>query len=139
MGIDPAAPFDRFQVLRVSQLGNLLRLTLGAMVAPQIVIIERLHAGVDRHHTRAGRIERDSLDLLARDPRLGQHRPHGADQPVHLIIMGLSSEIRIFPLPLQRIVGRSRGQSTLLCPGAVKQRNPDAQRAEINSRDDRHR
>ena len=44
VGIHPAAPFDRFQVLGVGELGNLLRLALGAMVAPQIVVIERLHA-----------------------------------------------------------------------------------------------
>ncbi len=139
MGVDPAAPFDRFQMLRVGQLGNLLRLTLSAMVAPQIVVIERLHAGVDRDHARAGRIERHRLDLLARDPSLGQYRPRGADQSIHLILVGLGGEIRVFPLPLQRIVSRRRRQSTLIGAGAVKQRDADAERAEINSCNDRHR
>ena len=114
MGVDPAAPLDRFQLFAVGELGNLLRLALGAMVAPQIVVIERLHACVDRHHARAGGIERDGLDLLARNSRLGQHRPHGADQRIHLILMRLGGEIRVFPLTLQRIFGRRRGQTTLL-------------------------
>jgi hypothetical protein len=34
VGIDSAAPFDRFQMLAVGELGNLLRFAFGAMVAP---------------------------------------------------------------------------------------------------------
>ena len=139
MGVHPAAPFDRFQMLGVGELRNLLRLPLGAMVAPQIVVIERLHARVDRNHARPGGIERYSLDLLPRDAGFGQRGPHGVDQPLHLISVRLSGEIRVFPFPLQRIVGRRRRQSTLLCPGAIKQRDPNAQCAKIHSCNNRHR
>jgi hypothetical protein len=106
------------------------------MVAPQIVVIERLQGCVDRHHARSRGIEREGFDLLPRNSRLGQHRPHGADQRVHLVLMGLGGKIRVFPLALQRIFGGCCRQSAPLRPAAVEQGYADAQRAEIDSCDD---
>ncbi len=96
--------------------------------------------GAHRNDARPGGIERHGFELVARDARLDQHRPHGAHQRIHLVLMRLGGEIRVFAFTLQRVLGRRRGQPALelICLVAVEQRYPNTQRAEINPGGNRH-
>ena len=47
--VDAAAPLNGLELLGVGERRDLLRLFLRAMVAPEVVLRERLHGGVDRH------------------------------------------------------------------------------------------
>ena len=106
--INAAAPLDRFEIFAVGKLGNLLRLTLGAMVAPEVVVIERLQCRIDRNHARAGGVERDGLDMLAGRSRLSAATWRMAlTSALHLILVRLRGVIRVFALAFQRILGRS--------------------------------
>ena len=58
-GIDAAAPVDGFESVLVRLRGDLRRFAPGAMIAPEIVIVERRHAVADRNDARTGSIERN--------------------------------------------------------------------------------
>ncbi len=60
--VDAAAPVDRFELLFVGEGRDLLRLVLGAVIAPEVVVVEGLHRGIDGDDARSGGIERDGLD-----------------------------------------------------------------------------
>ena len=61
-GVDAAAPVDGFEPLAVRGGGDLGGFFPGAMVAPEIVIVERLQVRVDRNDAGAGGVERDGFD-----------------------------------------------------------------------------
>ena len=65
--VDAAAPLDGFEIRCVRGGGDLGGLLPGAMVAPEVVIVERLEVGVDRDDAGAGGVERDGLDGVAVD------------------------------------------------------------------------
>ncbi len=67
--IDAAAPLDGFEILLVGEGGDLLRFGFGAMIAPQVVVAERLHVRVDGHDAGAGGVEGDGLDRHRRGCR----------------------------------------------------------------------
>ncbi len=50
VGVDAATPFNRFQMFAMRQVGNLLRFTLGPVIAPQVVVVERPQMVIDHHH-----------------------------------------------------------------------------------------
>ena len=133
--IHAAAPLDRFQPFAVSGFGDLRRLALGAMVAPQVVLAERLHVFADRNHRRAGGIERNGLDLIAADAGFLHRLARGGGQGAHVIFVRLGGVFRIFALAVQRIFGNRGFQQPAL---AVHDRNAHAQRSEIYSRHDGH-
>jgi hypothetical protein len=58
------------------QLRNLPRLFLRTVIAPHVVLIQRLHSRIHRHHTRTRRIQRDRFDLTAINPGLRKHIAH---------------------------------------------------------------
>ena len=66
-GIHAAAPVDRREAFPMRDLGDLRRLALGAVVAPKVIIVERAHRRIDRHHARPGGVERDRGHLVAAD------------------------------------------------------------------------
>ena len=84
--IDAAAPVDRLQVFGACASAVICRASsMRAMIAPQVVVVERLHRRVDRNHAGAGRVERDGGDVLSVDVVLLQHLTHRAHQRLHLV------------------------------------------------------
>ena len=68
--VDAAAPVDRFEVLAARAAAVIsCGFVLGAMVAPEVVVVERLQVCVHRDDARAGGVERDALRSLARRRR----------------------------------------------------------------------
>ena len=55
------------------------------MVAPEVVIVERLEASPHRDHARTGGIERDGFDLLAVHARRAERLARGRHQRVHVV------------------------------------------------------
>src|SRR5882724_11759962 len=117
------------------RLRNLGRLTLGAVVAPQVVVIQWLHMLVHRHHRRPRRIERNRHHRLARHPGLVQHLPRSRSERPHVVRMGLGGKLRILRRPMQRILRHRRCQHAL---HAIHHRRPPAQRPKIHSHHNRH-
>src|SRR3984885_2051333 len=107
MRVDAAAPLDRFELLCVSQRGDLLGLSLRAMIAPQIVLGERLHLGIDRYNARSSGVERQRNDISTPNRRLLERSPHSLDQRIHLVVMRLRGVVGIVAATMQRIL-RSR-------------------------------
>ena len=133
--VNAAAPPNRFQPLAMRGVGNLRRFALRAMIAPKVILVQRLHVLVDGNHRRARRIERNRLNLIAANARLLQDFAASRRQRAHVIFMRLRRVLRIFTLAVQRIFGDGRIQQPSL---AVHQRNAHAQGSEIDSRNNRH-
>ncbi len=134
-GVHAAAPFDRFQLSCVRRLGDQGRLTPGPVVAPQVVVIERPEALPQRDDAGTRGVQRDGLHLAAVHAGRCESLLHGLGERPHVIRVTLCGVIRIVSLPLERILGQPRAQSSAL---AVKNRDADAQRPEVHSRDNRH-
>ena len=66
-GVDPAAPVDGFELPPVRGGGDLLGFAPGAVIAPEIVVVERLEIFTDRDNARAGGIDRERANLVATD------------------------------------------------------------------------
>ena len=76
----------------------------GAMVAPEVVIVDGLEVRVHRNHAGAGGIERDGLDGVAVDAGLGERGAHGRGQRAHVVRVALRGVVGIFLLAQQRIL-----------------------------------
>ncbi len=135
VGVHAAAPFDGLDVLLMRELCDLLRFRFGAMVAPQVILVERPHARVDRNHAGAGRIERNGLNGCTRYTGCGNRLAARFYQRPHLVVMRLGCVVGIFAFAMQRVLGdRSRQPSSL----AVDDRHTRAECAEVYSRNDCH-
>ena len=66
VGVDAAAPLDGFEMFAVGEFGDLLRFFLGAVVAPEVVVVERLEIFADGDDAGAGGVERHGFDLACR-------------------------------------------------------------------------
>ena len=89
MRIDAAAPCDGLEVLLVRERGDFRGFVLCAVIAPEIVVIERLHRGVDEDDARSGGVESDGFDAVAVDTGLRESVACGAGERGHLIGVGL--------------------------------------------------
>ena len=65
--IDAAAPLDAFEAQLVRLARDLLGLGKGAMIAPEIVFVERFQAFAHGNHAGTGGIERNGRHLRAVD------------------------------------------------------------------------
>jgi len=133
--IDAATPVDCFELFAVREFGDLLRFGLGAMVAPEVILIKVLHLRIDRHDARAGGVKRDGRDLVTFDARFVDRHAGGGDQGAHLIGVGLRCEIRVLAAAMERIVCHSRTQTPSL---AVHNRHADRERAKIHTSNNGH-
>src|SRR5438105_15855204 len=64
------APLDCRESLLVCDLGDARGLGLRAMVAPEVVVVERDKSLAGRDHARAGRVEGERLDVATVDRRI---------------------------------------------------------------------
>ena len=133
--IHAAAPFDGFEFFAVRCFRNFRSFLFGAMVAPQIVVVERLEILPNGNHRRARGIQRNGENLLARDSGFLQNFTRGRSQRPHVIGVRLRGEFRIVALAMERICGDGRCQQAAL---TVHQRNADVQSPKINPSNDGH-
>jgi hypothetical protein len=120
----------------MGELGDLLGLRFRAMVAPEIVLVERLQVLADHDDAGAGGVDGERRHVLASDARCGKGPARGARQGVHVIGMGLGRMVRIVPPSVERIIG---GRQTEWSPAVVNQGDTYAERAEISARYNGHR
>ena len=135
VGVNAAAPFNGFEILGVGERGDLLRLLVGAMVAPQVVLVEGLHVRVDGHHARSGRVEGDGFDLLAGNAGRGDCLAGGSGEGAHVVGVRLGGVVGIFALAVQRVFFHRGAQAAAL---AVHDGDANAQCSEVNSCNDGH-
>ena len=107
----------------------------GPVVAPQVVVVDRLQLFIHRNHAGSGGIERDGFDRLSVYARRQNGAVHGFHQRAHVVGVALRGVVGIFFLPQQRIFARPRAQPSAL---AIENGNADAQCAEIHSGNDAH-
>ncbi len=133
--VDAAAPVDGFELLLVGEGGDLLRFVLGAVVAPEIVVVERLHVGIDGDDAGAGGIEGDGRDVCACDVCLREDVAGGPGEGVHLVVVRLRCLVGVLAIALEGVFGDSGSEASA---GAVEERDSDAKRSEINPCHDGH-
>ena len=135
-GIHAAAPANRFQSLAVGQFRDFRSLGLRAVVAPQIIVVERRHLRIHRHDRRSRRVQRDRFHVFAPYSRFLQSLTRSRSQRAHVIFMRLRREFRVLAFAMQWIFGHRGFQRALL---AVHDRNANTQCPEIYASNDRHR
>src|SRR5258708_26192869 len=119
----------------MSYLGDAGRLPPGAVIAPQVVIVEGNEAFADRHYARTGCVKRDCGNLAAVGAGSAERLLHGHDQCIHVVRMLLCRVIGIFLFTDERILRDAGSQPPL---PMVEDRDPDAQCAEIYASNDAH-
>ena len=134
-GVDAAAPVDGLEALPVGRGGDLGGFLPRPVVAPQVVIVQRLHVGVHRNYGAPGGIERHGFDGVAANAGRLNGKPHGRGQRTHVIAVALGGVIGVFLLAEQRVLGGARPQAPL---GAIENRDANAESAEIDTGYDTH-
>ncbi len=135
MRVDASAPLDGFEIFGVSERGDLLRFFFCAVIAPEVVVVERLEVGVDGNYARSGGVESDGFNLRAVDFGLGDGFARSLGESVHLIRVGLGCVVGVFAFAFERILGRGSAEASAL---AVEQRDAHAEGSEIYACDDGH-
>src|SRR6266545_3151719 len=131
-GVDAAAPAQRFELLRTARVGDLTRFALGAMVAPEVIVVQRLEPFVHGDDARAGGVERDSPDVFSLHTGGGEGSAGRGYERVHVVAMTLSGVVRVFFPAEQRIVGGGGAESAFLM---IENGNTHAEGAEIHACD----
>ena len=128
--VDAAAPVDGLQPALAGQRGDRGSLLPGAVIAPEVVVVERLEAFVDRDHARPGGIEGDGIDRAAVDAGLGDGAARGIPQGAHVIGVALGGVVGVFLLAEERIFGDAGAEAAA---GAIEDGNANAEGAEIDA------
>jgi hypothetical protein len=115
--------------------GDLLGLGEGAMIAPQVVFVERGQALADGNDARARGVERDRGNLGGVHACGSERVPGGGGQSGHLVGVGLRGVVGIFAAAMQRVRGRSGPDGAFL---AVNESDANTESAEIDAGDDGH-
>ena len=115
--------------------GDLAGFLPGAVVAPEVVVVERLEMRVHRDHARAGGVERDGLDGVAVDAGGFDGAAHGLGQRLHVVGVALGGVVGIF---LLADAADTRRRPSPGGRGAIENRNPHAQGSEIDAGNDAH-
>ncbi len=129
------APPDRFQPAAPRRLRDERRFFPRPVIAPQVIIVQRLQSLAHRNHARPGGVNRDRLYRIAPRARRRKRFAHRLHQRAHMLRMALRRMIRVIVAPLQRILGHPRAKASAL---AIDNRHAHAQRPKIHPRDNRH-
>ena len=119
----------------MGQLGNLLCFFLGAMVAPEIVVIERPKIFAHRDDTGPGRVKRHRFDCVTVNSGIRNGLARGPYQRVHLVLVRLRGVVGVFALAVERVFGNGRAEAALF---AVKKSYANAECSKIYACDDGH-
>ena len=90
----------------MSDLGDEGRLFLGAVVTPQVVLVQRLKTFAHGKHGGAGRVECDGFQAAPVRARSRQGLAHGLRQRPHVVLVALGGMIGIFSFAEQRVLRR---------------------------------
>ena len=133
--VHAAAPLDRLEVLLVRERRDLLSLGFSPMIAPQVVLVQRLHAIVHRDDAGACGIEGDGSNLVPMNSGRLDSGPCRFGQSAHVIRVRLRGEIRIFALAMERVLG-NRGAKAATIAG--ENGNAHRESAKVDACDDSH-
>ena len=81
------------------------RFALSPMIAPQVVLAERLQILANRNYRRARGIESDRLYLISCDAGFPHRLTGGGGQGSHVIFVRLGGVFRVFALAVQGVFG----------------------------------
>src|SRR5690348_2697757 len=113
MRVDAAAPLDALKSQLVRLARNLLGLSKSAMVAPEVVLIQRLQPLAYRNHARTRRIKCDGGNGIALHPCILERLTGRSCKRGHLVCVRLRRVVRIFATPMQWVRSRSRSYRPL--------------------------
>ena len=108
---------------------------MGAVVAPEVVVVEGLEGGVDGDDAGAGGVECYGGDVVAVDVVFGEDLAGGADEGLHLVGVGLCGVVGVFAAAVERVLG---GGGADAAAGAVEEGYSDAEGSEVYSSYDGH-
>ncbi len=133
--VHSAAPLDRLEVLLVRERRDLLSLGFGPMIAPQVVLVQRLHEIVHRDDAGACGVERDGSNLLPMNSGGFDSGPCRFRQSAHVIRVRLRGEIRIFALAMEWVLGNRSAEAATI---AGENGDPHRESAKVDACDDSH-
>ena len=134
-GVDATAPVDGFELLLVRGGGNLLCLAPRAVIAPEIVVIQRLEPVADRDDAGTGGIDGERTDLISANTTVAKRALHRLLERIHLRAMTLRREIGILRGAMQRILRNASAEPPFRL---AEERDTHAQCPEIDTRNDAH-
>src|SRR6266849_1861664 len=134
-GIRSATPIDRLKVLAAGGFGDQRGFAPRAMVAPQIIFIERLKVCVCGNDAGAGGVDGEGGNLVAGDTCGGSGFASSLGEGAHVVVVALRGVVRVIFLAMQRILGDSGAETSAL---RVDDGDAYAQGAEICARYDGH-
>src|SRR6266550_2561727 len=105
------------------------------MVAPEIVVVERLEVFADGDHGGSSGVERDRAHIATVDVGITEGEAHRGDQRVHVRGMRLRREVRILAVANDRIFDDTGADGRTF---TVDDGDANALRAEIDPGDDWH-
>ena len=114
----------------VSDCGDFRRFGFSPMIAPEIVVIERLKIFVHRDDGRAGGVESDGFDGASRDARFLNGSTRSSRESDHMAGVRLGGKFGIVATAIERIFAQRGSQEATF---AVHDGDANAQSAEINA------
>ncbi len=133
--VDAAAPLDAFEAELMSLAGDLFGFSEGAVVAPEVVVVERLKVLADGNDAGAGGVEGDGGNIGAVDAGGVENVARGGGEGGHLVGVRLGGVVGIFAAAMQRVGGRGGADGAF---AAVNESDANAECAEIDAGNDSH-
>ena len=130
VGVDVAAPVDGLEVFGEGELGDLAGFFVGAVIAPEVVVVDGLEVRVDGDDAGAGGVECDGGDVPAVDLVLFEDATRGFDERAHLVGVGLGGVVGVVALTGEGIVGGGCAEASA---DAVEERYTNAEGSEVDS------
>jgi hypothetical protein len=135
VGVDAAAPLDGLEVLLVGEGGDLAGFGLGAVIAPEVVVAEGLHAGIDGDDAGAGGVEGDGGNFIPGDAGSFEGVASGFGEGAHLVRVGLGGEVGVVAFAVERVFAEGRAEASAV---GGKDGDADAERAEVDACNNGH-
>jgi hypothetical protein len=135
VGVDVAAPVDGLEIFGEGEFGDLAGLFVGAVIAPEVVVVEWLQVGIDGDDAGAGGVERDGGEVVAVDVVFCEDAARGFDEGAHLVGVGLGSVVGVVAFAGEGVFGGGCAEASA---DAVEECYSNAEGAEINSCDNCH-
>ena len=135
VGVDVAAPVNGLEVFGEGELGDLAGFFVGAVIAPEVVVVDGLEVGVDGDDAGAGGVERDGGDVVTVDVVFGEDAAHCFDESAHLVGVGLGGVVGVFAFAGEGVFGGGCAEASA---DAVEERYTNAEGSEVDSCNDCH-
>jgi hypothetical protein len=133
--IDTAAPLDCGKLLAVGGCGDFRGFGFGAVITPQIIVIERLEVFAYGDDRGTGGVESNGEDLIGGNSGFADDIARGSRQSAHVFFMRLCGVFGIFAFAMEGVLSHGGGEQTAF---AVHERNANAQGSKVHSSNHRH-